>query len=319
MSKDKDLLAQIRGHVAESIGAGRGAIPGGAADVASDRPTQNDGRGRLKGAAEIEVARIVRDPGQPREDFESPEALADLASLTESVRARGVLQPIRVRWDEGQGMYVLIAGERRLRAARGAGRPTVPCIIHEGPLSEADIVYDQIAENIFRRDLNGMEQARGFKRLMDARGWSARRLAEELHIDHERVSEAVRLLGLPEDIQEQVEAGAIPPSTAAALTRAPDEATVRELASRAARGELTRDEVKATVRRAQAEGSRDRTKGRGAKSKPRKVTSRTFKAAGYRIAVENRRGVEPVTLATALRDVLGQVEAELQGRGEAAA
>ena len=102
---------------------------------------------------------------------------------------------------------------------------------------------DQLAENLFRLDLQPIEQARAFKRLMDAHGWSARRLAEELHIDHDKVSRAVRLLELPEDIQEQVEAGAVPRRPAAVLAGVEDDATRRELAGRVAAGELTRDEV----------------------------------------------------------------------------
>ena len=184
-------------------------------------------------------------------------------------------------------------------------------------IDETDVLTEQVIKNALREDLRPIEQARAFKRLMDLHGWSARRLAEGLHIDHDKVSRAVRLLGLPEDIQVQVEAGAIPPSAAAEIARAPDEETRRELASQAAAGDLTRDEVTARVRAVSSRSGGG--KGRGAKAKPRKVTSRTLKtSAGYKVTVEHRRGIDAAGIRAALLEAADQLGDAGEGRGEAA-
>ena len=164
MSKLDELRRATGGNVAESMGKGvpRAAPTHGAsAAVGTDRWT---GVERLAGAQRIPVDRIARDPAQPREVF----AEVELAELTESIRARGILQPIRVRWDEGMRTYVIIAGERRFRAAQAAGLRDVPTVVQDGPMSDSDILLDQLAENLIRLDLEPIEQARAFKRLMDA-------------------------------------------------------------------------------------------------------------------------------------------------------
>ena len=92
-------------------------------------PDRLQGVARSKNAAEIPVDRIGPDPDQPREEFDA-EALGRLA---ESLKTRGQLQPIRVRWDEEQGAYVIVCGERRWRAAELAGLPTMSCVIVDGP------------------------------------------------------------------------------------------------------------------------------------------------------------------------------------------
>src|SRR5438067_1532706 len=105
MGKLDELRRDAGANVAESMGKGvaRAGATHDASPPAADRWA---GVERLTGAQRIEVGRIVRDPSQPRESFDD----AELAELTESIRARGVLQPIRVRWSEEQGMYVVIAG-----------------------------------------------------------------------------------------------------------------------------------------------------------------------------------------------------------------
>ena len=84
----------------------------------------------------IPIEKIQSDPDQPREEFES-EALDRLA---ESLKVRGQLQPIRVRWDEGRGVYVIIIGERRWRAAVQAGLPTMSCVVHDGSVDPGELL-----------------------------------------------------------------------------------------------------------------------------------------------------------------------------------
>src|SRR4051812_24533269 len=114
MSKVEELLRTSRGIASESMGRPKPATWMNRASVPpiSPVPDRLQGVARTKNAAEIPLEKIDRDPQQPREDFE-PGALARLA---ESIRARGQLQPIRVRWDEQRSLYVIVCGERRWRA-----------------------------------------------------------------------------------------------------------------------------------------------------------------------------------------------------------
>ena len=170
---------------------------------------------KTKNAFEVPVDKIVPDPNQPRKVF-TPEDLQDLA---DSIRGRGLLQPIRVRWDEEREKYVIVAGERRWRAAIMAGKATITCVVVEGEMTEAEILHDQLVENCLRADLQPIEQAEAFKTLMDAKGWSAARLAEELHIRDSTVFKALALLELPGEVRERVAAGEIKPATAYELSQ----------------------------------------------------------------------------------------------------
>ena len=160
---------------------------------------------KSKNAIEVPLDKIVPDPDQPREEFE-PESLERLA---ESLKTRGQLQPIRVRWDEAQGKYVLICGERRWRAARIAGIATMSCVVSEGPIDAGELLALQLVENCLREDLRPIEQAKAFKSLMDRNGWSGNQAAKALGIAQPTVVRALALLDLPEPVQDQVEQGTL--------------------------------------------------------------------------------------------------------------
>ena len=156
-----DGRAPGRGRDAPCIGPGRAPMPDRLQGVA-----------RSKNAAEIPLDKIDPDPDQPREEFE-PEALGRLA---ESLRARGQLQPIRVRWDEGRALYVIVCGERRWRAAGMAGLTTMSCVIVEGPIYAGRAARrSSSSRTCVREDLQPIEQAKAFRaadgpqRLVDAR------------------------------------------------------------------------------------------------------------------------------------------------------
>src|SRR5262245_47038592 len=166
MGKLEHFLKSAGGNIASSSARREPAL---AAPVVGGLPlARPDGATRSRAAFEIEIDRIVADPDQPRQDFE-PEALERMAV---SLKHSGQLVPVRVRRDEGQGGYVLIAGERRWRAARMAGLKTLSCVVHDGPLSDADRLAQQLMENCVREDLRPIEQARGFSTLMREHGWS---------------------------------------------------------------------------------------------------------------------------------------------------
>jgi ParB family chromosome partitioning protein len=173
MSKLDELKRTMGGNVAESASRRETtAIP--AATLAGLNPARMDGIARSKAAMEIPIDRINRDPAQPREEFEP----AALARLADSIRARGLLQPVRVRWSEEQGRYVLIAGERRWRASKMAGLSTLTCIVADGELSPAELLADQVTENLLREDLIPSERARAYRTLMALNGWSGNQLAK---------------------------------------------------------------------------------------------------------------------------------------------
>jgi ParB family transcriptional regulator, chromosome partitioning protein len=225
MSKLDDLKRAGMANAFESMGAFAPAQE--AAPMPAASPSRHDGVSRAKDVCVIPLGKIERDPGQPREEFDQ-EALQRLA---DSLKERGQLQPIGVRWDQGRGAYVVVYGERRWRAAALAGLATVSAIVLEKALAPEELLVVQLVENAVREDLRPVEQARAYRRLMDAKGWSTRQVARELSVDQARVVRALALLELPAEVQGQVEQGAINPTTAYEIAKAP-EADRPELARR---------------------------------------------------------------------------------------
>jgi ParB family transcriptional regulator, chromosome partitioning protein len=240
MGKRDDLMRDA-GNIRESMGVGVPLAADGAST--SSVPAHLRGVDRMRDAKMIPLDLIEPDPGQPRKAFD-PEGLSKLA---DSLRKRGQIQPIMVCWNDAQAAYVILAGERRWRAARQAGLEKLACIVRDQPLTEGELRAVQLIENCLREDLRPLEQAHAYRSLMAANDWSARRLAEELDLNHATVLRALALLGLPGDIQERVARGELAPSAAAELARLePDEA--KALAEQAAAEKLTRDQVAEAVR-----------------------------------------------------------------------
>jgi ParB family chromosome partitioning protein len=321
MGKLDELIRATGANADESMGKGTVlGTPSVASDPMPAMPARMQGITKARNAAEIAIDRIVPDPDQPRKEFDEDA----LTRLVESMRTRGQLQPCIVRWDEGGGAYVLICGERRWQAAKRAGLATLACVIRDKPATPDELLTLQLIENVVRDDLKPIEQARAYRALID-QGWSQNRLAKELGIAQSSISDALALLDLPEPVQQLVEAGQVAPSTARKVLRVEDPRRQQELIERAAAGE-TRAEIEAEVRVATAPSTVDkgRSKSRGARPSPRKVTARTFRAGGFKVIVENRRGIEDGPLADALAGIVDQLRGEQrqepgEGRGEAAA
>jgi ParB family transcriptional regulator, chromosome partitioning protein len=305
------LAARFGGNIMESMGAGRaggfalptsGAIPGESAKY--------QGCTRIKSALSIQVDRIVPDPNQPRKEFEAE----SLRQLADSLRDRGQLQPIRVRWDAAMERWVIIAGERRWRAATLAELPAIAAVEAARPLTDDEILEEQLIENCVREDLRPIEQARAYKALIDSRGISQRQLAEKLRIAQATVAKALALLTLPEEIQASVDASEIGPTEAYQLSRVADPREQVRMAREARAGRLRRDDIEQRVRATR------KGKGRGAAgAKAKKVTTRTFKTAGGpKVTVEFKKGLDGRSLVAALREALAQAEREMQAAGEAA-
>lgn len=222
----------------------RTASPSDGDGVGSDPDARLfEGRSRLKSACEIRLDRIVADPNQPRVEFE-PDALQRLAS---SLAQRGQLQPIRVRWDESLDRYIVIVGERRFRAAKLAGMTSIACVVATGNAAPEEILEDQLIENCLREDLRPIEQAKAFRALLSRLEISQRQLAERLQVSPPTITRALALLELPDAIQTSVDAGDIAPQTAYEISKIEDPATQAEAASKAAQGQLRRDDMRSLV------------------------------------------------------------------------
>jgi ParB family transcriptional regulator, chromosome partitioning protein len=242
-----DELMKHQANMDASLGVGYDTgktPPGMSLDHAQRVPARLQGVSKSKNAVEVPVEKIQPDPTQPREEFE-PEALQRLA---DSMKTKGQLQPIRVRWDESRGAYVIVVGERRWRAAVMAGLSMMTCVLQEGTLDSGEQLAIQLVENALREDLRPVEQAKAYRRLMETHGWSGNRLAKELAIDQAAVSRALSLLDLPDAVQAKVEAGTLPSRTAYEIGKLADVSEQITLAERAAAGEITREQVQATVK-----------------------------------------------------------------------
>ena len=164
----------------------------------------------------LPVDQIRPNPDQPRRNFVEE----DLADLAESIKAKGILQPLIVRPSQGQSGYEIVAGERRWRAAQIAKIHEVPVLIRD--LSDTEVLEIAIIENIQRADLNPIEEAQAFRQLMDRFGHTQEKLAEALSKSRSYIANLLRLLNLPEDVRAHVIAGKLSAGHARALITTPD-------------------------------------------------------------------------------------------------
>lgn len=209
------------------------------------------------------VDRLVCEP-QVREHFDEDA----LVGLAQSIREVGILQPLLVR-RQGDS-FVVLEGERRLRAARRAGLAKVPAIIDDREMDGVGITLRQLVVNSQREDLTQLERARAFARLIEESGWTAAEVARRTGFSEATVSRHTALLTLPPDVLRRVEAGEIPASTAYQIAIAGDGETQARLAEAAANGGLTRDAL--VERTKQIRSGRTRRKPRRDRARCPRVT-----------------------------------------------
>ena len=175
------------------------------------------------GSVTLKISEIEPNREQPRKEFDE-KALSELA---ESISKHGLLQPLLVR-PLTLGGYQIVAGERRYRACRMAGLTEVPVIIRE--LGECETMEIALIENLQREDLTPLEEALGYKVLMDEHGFSQEEVAQSVGKSRPAVANALRLLKLPESITEYLKDGRISAGHARALLTLEDEELMKELA-----------------------------------------------------------------------------------------
>ena len=290
MSKAADSLQRRFGsNLSESLGV-RSPQPGGLPPLPARPPEgqfpresgPDDGRTRARDAGHMELSRIVPDPNQPRKEFDD-DAIDRLAG---SILKHGQLMPIRVRWNADLAKWVVISGERRYRAATKAGLKTVACIFAEDGLTTSEILQEQIIENLLREDLKPIEQARAYRQLMDLHNWTAKELSGELQVSQGAISKSLSLLNLPEELQAQVDAGAIPATTAYEVAKVTDPTAQLAVARRIINERLTRDAATEVVREVAAKPAQVREpRVKAPRPAPTDPFSRTFKTSRGRVVI----------------------------------
>jgi ParB family chromosome partitioning protein len=193
----------------------------------------------------IRVDEIRPNPEQPRK------ALGDLRELTESVREKGVLEPLLVRFIANEGCFYIISGERRYHAARAAGLREVPCI--EKSVDDAETLEIALIENIQRKDLTAFEEADGLHRLATQFEYTHEDVAQKIGRARSSVTETLSLRNIPEALRKKcIENGVTSKSVLLQIARQPTEKKMVEMFQRILQGGLTRDEARRERREEQA-------------------------------------------------------------------
>ena len=215
----------------------------------------------------VPIEKVRPNPLQPRTGFDE----AELEELTESVRGKGIIQPLIVRPDpENPDGYMIVAGERRWRAAQRARLHEIPVVSRN--LSDSECLEIGLIENIQRSDLNPMEEARAYRQLMEKFGHTQERLSEVIGKSRSFIANRLRLLNLPEDVQTHVRAGQLSAGHARALAAAPDPSA---LAQKAVNLRLSVRQAEELVKKAA-----ERPKDGGGARRPRKdANTRVLEAA----------------------------------------
>ncbi|MGI6467701.1 MAG: ParB/RepB/Spo0J family partition protein [Syntrophomonadaceae bacterium] len=204
----------------------------------------------------LEIEQLVPRQGQPRTRFDED----TLQELAESIKSQGLLQPLLVRPKGNQ--YEIIAGERRFRAARLAGLEMLPVVIKD--IADHQAAEISLVENIQREDLNAVEEARAYRHLMDKYGYTQEKVAAIVGKSRAHVANTMRILSLPQEILQMIEAGQLTAGHARTLLTLPD---ARSQLLRA--GEIIKNKL--SVRQAEAKGRPGRKQGKkSAVAKPAK-------------------------------------------------
>jgi ParB family chromosome partitioning protein len=258
--------------------AGARAAPG--ADAAAGA-----GAGAARSYYVTPVEDIHPHPNQPRKRF----AEGDLEELAHSIRTHGVIQPLIVRSRAGGG-FILIAGERRWRAAQRAGLLEVPVVVQD--VSSRDSFERALVENLQRSDLNPIEEAEAYQRLVGEHGYTQEQVAERVGKERSTVTNSLRLLKLPTGVRDRVEEGTLSMGHARALLGLDSVAEIEVVARQVTSKGLSVRATEALVRQRQA-GARSRPAARPARKSPsvRDVENRLTRSLGAQVTLlEGKKG-----------------------------
>ncbi len=199
----------------KSLGRGLSAL---LADVNLDEGSNTHAAVAMRSSdTDVPIEKVFANPDQPRRTF----AEKDLEDLTASIAEKGVIQPLIVRPDpNNKGGYQIVAGERRWRAAQRAKLHSIPVLVRE--LTDTEVLELAIIENIQRADLNAVEEAMGYRQLMDKFGHTQEKMAAALGKSRSHIANLLRLLNLPSEVQEYLQSGQISAGHARALVPAED-------------------------------------------------------------------------------------------------
>src|SRR3569832_264839 len=203
-------------------GLGRG-LSAQLGEAEAEFPAADEAAAARAGANEIPIGLIGRNPDQPRKIFTE----AEVDELAASIREKGVLQPLLVRPAQGEeGRYQIVAGERRWRAAQQAGLRAGPVLIRD--LDDIEVLEIAIVENVQRSDLNAIEEAMAYRALMDRFGRTQDAVAQVVGKSRSHVANTLRLLALPDEVQDHVLAGRLSAGHARSLVSQPDAVALAE-------------------------------------------------------------------------------------------
>ena len=295
MTSTRNLLQAMTANVNESIGIRNSdSLRPALSPVASAKDV---GRRANRSFGQIEIDRIQPDPDQPRVEFDE-EALSQLAA---SIRDRGQLAPIRVRWSDSHGKWLIISGERRWRAANRAGLKTIDCYFQEQALSPTQILEEQLIENLLRQDLRPIEEAESFQRLMQVNAWNGKQLASALNISPTRVSRALALLKLPHEMRVRIDTGDLSARAGYELSKLPEPLIAQAVKSEKA---ITIDNAARIVRQQ-----------KGKEKSAERGTHQTFFADnGWKVIVRSPRKGSYDEIEQALFIALEEVQLRIKNR-----
>ena len=231
---------------------------------------------------QVEVDRIASNPSQPRRSFDE----AKIDELANSVRDQGIIQPLVVR-RVGEG-YELIAGERRLRAARKAGLREVPVIVREA--SNSETLQLALLENLQREDLNPIEEATAYQRLQEEFELSQEEIAQKVGKSRPAVANCMRLLLLPKEVQQEVVRGKLPAGQARALLGLENEALVLAAAREVITKGLSTRETERLVARLKSGRKRRKRETSLSDSNLRSLVEQMQRSLGTKVRLLHRAG-----------------------------
>jgi ParB family chromosome partitioning protein len=238
---------------------------------------------------QLAIEDIHRDEKQPRRHFDQ----AKLEELAASIRAKGIIQPVLVRKAGNRpGSYKIIAGERRWRAAQLAGLKEIPAILKEA--SEHEAFELALVENLQREDLNPIEEAEGYKRLLEDHHLTQEAVAQRVGKDRSTIANALRLLQLPTEIKESLVDGSLNMGHARALLGVADAKQMKQAAHEVMRNKLSVRATEGLVRKLKTEGhghaKKNAQENRGESPQVRDLVERLQRALGTRCRIQDNGG-----------------------------